>query len=242
MPKVLLEKYTGFRCGLCPAGADIIKDLEARNPATLVSMSIHAGSLSVPTSAPFNIDLRVASGTALDNQFRATSIGTPSGMVNRAPFNNSSVMGSGAWASAMAAQHNRALDVALRLTTFYNATTRTVTARVEAEYLKAQEADNYLSLYIVEDSVVQAQTDYRLSPSIVQNYAHHNVVRGTMNGTWGTQLSTAAISVGTKITRETTLALAPEWNERRCRVIAFVHKYNTSWQVLQVEQAQIRKK
>jgi hypothetical protein len=240
--KVLIEKYTGFRCGNCPAGTDVVTDLIQRNPTNVIAMSIHANSLAAPIGGAYSYDFRTLSGNALDNQFRATSIGTPSGMVNRTPFSNTLVLTRSAWGSAVAAQTTRTLDVAIRLTSVYLPTNRTVTARVEIEYLKSQDADNYLSLFVVEDSITQAQTDYRLSSTTIADYKHNHVLRGTMNTTWGTQLSTTAIAAGTTLTREISYVLPADWNERRASVIAFVHKYNTTWQVLQVEKVRIQKK
>lgn len=251
--KILIEDYTGFKCPNCPAAADIAKELEETFKGRIYTMSIHAGYYAKPDPIPpFDYDFRHETATDLVTFFKIPQF--PNGMVNRVvPTGGSDrVLEAGEWGTAVAGLLDSDADLSIALSNSYAVSTRTLTVDVDLEYFNAQEADNYLSVYIVEDSIVKPQIDNRLpvDQQKVLNYVHNHVLRGAVNGKWwGERLSDVAVAAGTKLNRQYTITLNSEWNASHCKVLAYVHKYDPSYdptaatgrgfEILQVEEKEI---
>ncbi len=65
--KVLVEDYTGHKCGNCPAAAEVLTALESQYPGKIVPLAIHAGFFAA-VSAAYPTDFRNAAGNAYDTQ------------------------------------------------------------------------------------------------------------------------------------------------------------------------------
>ena len=120
-----------------------------------------------------------------------------------------------------------------------------MTTDINLEYLEAGNNNHSVVLYVVEDSITNWQLFYaQCSPTSVaydeQNYVHRHVLRGSVNGTWGEQVSAnTTIPVGTKITKTYTKVLDPSWNDKHIYLVAFVHD-NVTKEVLQVEEIHLK--
>lgn len=249
--KILLEDYTGAKCPNCPEAADIAKELQAAFPGQIIVMSVHAGYYAKPDPIPpFNYDFRNETATDLTNFFKIPEF--PSGMTNRmVPAGASSrPLGRDAWAAAVNDMLNADADLSIDIENSYAAATRTVTVNVDLEYFNAQDADNYLAVYVLEDSIVKPQVDNRKTDPYVLDYVHNHVLRGAVNGKWwGERLGETAIEAGTTIQRQYTIQLGADWDAKHCKILAYVHKYDPSYdpvaaggngfEVLQVEEAHI---
>lgn len=251
--KILIEDYTGAKCPNCPAAADIAKELEETFKGRIYTMSIHAGYYAKPDPIPpFDYDFRNETGNDLVTFFKIPQF--PNGMANRViPTGGSDrVLESGEWGAAVAGLLEADADLSIALNNSYVQSTRTLTVNVDIEYFNAQDADNYLSVYIVEDSIVKPQIDNRLpvDQQKVLDYVHNHVLRGAVNGKWwGERLSDAAITPGTKLSRQYTITLKSDWNASNCKVLAYVHKYDSSYdpvtttgrglEILQVEEKEL---
>jgi hypothetical protein len=251
--KILLEDYTGAKCPNCPAAADIAKQLEETFKGRIYTMSIHAGYYAKPDPiAPFDYDFRNEAGNDLVTFFKIPQF--PNGMANRViPAGGSDrVLEAGEWGAAVAGLLDLDADLSIALTNTYATATRTLTVDVALEYFNAQEADNYLSVYVIEDSIIKPQIDNRLpvDQQKVLDYVHNHVLRGAVNGKWwGERLSTEAIAPGTKLNRQYTITLNPGWNASNCKILAYVHKYDQTYdpvtttgrglEILQVEEKEI---
>src|ERR1700752_2189684 len=66
--KVLVEDYTGHKCGNCPAAADVLKDLETQYAGKIVPLAIHAGFFA-NTNTQYPTNFANADGNAYDTQF-----------------------------------------------------------------------------------------------------------------------------------------------------------------------------
>jgi hypothetical protein len=53
--KVLLEDYTGFRCGNCPEAHERAQELQARYPGRVILMSVHAGFFARPAAPAVHV-------------------------------------------------------------------------------------------------------------------------------------------------------------------------------------------
>src|SRR5688572_579237 len=100
--KVLVEDYTGHKCGNCPRASTTIYDLKATYGDNLIIMAIHAGQFAttLPAGAPYyTYDFRTPEGNELDTDFGISTAGNPNGMVNRRVVDGSIIISSTKWVS-----------------------------------------------------------------------------------------------------------------------------------------------
>ncbi len=254
--KILIEDFTGFKCPNCPAAAELAKDLEHLYGGRVYSVSIHAGFYAKPDPVgDFIYDFRNEAATDLATFFKVPQY--PNGMISRTllPSATGRMLESGQWSEAVKAiiDSSAEADLAVELTNEYNESTRSLTVKVNLDYVNAQMSDNYLAVFIVEDSIVKPQIDNRRQgDQKVLDYVHNHVMRGSVNGKWwGERVSDAAIAAGAQFSREYTITLNPDWMPEHCKVLAYVHRYDPSYspvntnkgeyEILQVEELEVMK-
>jgi hypothetical protein len=237
-PKILLEEFTGHKCINCPDGAKIAHQLAEQYPQ-LILVSIHCGDLAKPdaSGSEFSYDFRTPTGNALENYYSSAAAGQPCGMFNRTQINNTYLLQANSWQNAIATyiskQTTREVEIAVNAT--YDSTTRTIIADVNAKYLTAQDTTNKLSVWILEDSIIAAQSSMT---GTIKDYVHNNVLRHSFNSTWGDALN-GATAAATTIEKAYTFALpaTSDWKPQHLKVIAFI--YNDNDGIKNVEQTKV---
>lgn len=253
--KVLIEDYTGHQCGNCPCAADSAVSLYNRYKGRVVIVATHIGFFArTNPSGKFSYDFKTQTGNELDAFFQIDNVGLPRGLVNRKVYDGNLIMNPTAWGSALYAILDQdgtpgvdtsAPPIIIKIDQDYNAGTRTVTADIEIEYNEAGNNNQNLVFYIVEDSIKNWQLYYpQCSPTGANyetaDYYHRHVLRGSVNGTWGEQVSGSTnIPKGTKITKTYSKVLDPSWNDKQIYLVAFVHD-NVTKEVLQVEEVHLK--
>lgn len=239
--KVLVEDYTGHKCGNCPRASKALYDLKAIYGDRLIIMAVHAGTFATvfPPGAPYyTYDFRNPVGVELDTDFGISVAGNPNGMVNRREVNGSLIVSSTQWADEVATVLSSADPVPASITieTTYNSTTRELQAQIDTKIFEDLAGTYRLSVYMLEDSIVNWQKDYDVTPNDVPDYVHREVLRGSMNGTYGDVITgTTAGSEGTYTFNAT---LGADWNENKMYVLAFLHNDATR-EIIQVEQKHV---
>lgn len=239
--KVLLEEYTGFRCGNCPEATEIAHRLKEKYSGKVVILSIHAGGYAKPTTAhPY--DFRTTIGEELDAFFGMSNAGNPCGMVNRIGFpTKSHILREAQLESAIKSALAKENSIDLTLQTTFHSTTNQIFIQAEIKYLKPGSSNHNLCIFIAEDSIVQYQRDDRLNPPDVEDYVHNNVLRGGITSTWGIPLSQSDIPVGTSFSKDFTyvIPLDKDWNPSKLKIIAFIHDNGNSFEILQVTEKKL---
>lgn len=234
--RVLLEEYTGFRCGNCPQASEIAHALEKKYPGKVILLSIHAGGYAKPTVAhPY--DFRNAIGDELDAFFGMSNAGNPSGMVNRIGFTTKThILREAQWETAIQNALAKENSIDLNLQTSFNSVTNQIFVQADIKYFKPGTSNHNLCIYIVEDSIVQYQRDDRLNPPDVENYVHNNVLRAGITSTWGIQLSQTNIPAGATFSKEFTYTIpqGKDWRTSKLKIIAFIHDNGNSFEIFQV--------
>jgi thiol-disulfide isomerase/thioredoxin len=250
--KVLVEDYTGHFCGNCPSAAITLQQLRTQYGSKLVTMGVHVGFYaepnplhSLPSCAPpgsFTTDFRTTAGNNYNTQFGNDGIGLPNGMVNRVTVSGSNVIPNSNWGTVVAGIINTPPDAYMQITTTYSSGMLNTT--VKSQFLNPLSGTYNLVVLLTQDSIVDWQEDYTITPnSCVQNYVHRHVLRGAINGAgsgWGDSLTTNPIA-GTGFLTKTysSYTLNPAWNIAQCYVVAFI--YNTStYEVVQAEERKIQ--
>ncbi len=233
--KVLLEDITGHKCNNCPAATDVALSLHDVYGDDLIIVGVHASSFAEPDDPPFDTDFRTTAGEEYLTTFNVSSL--PAGLVSRKPFNNAIVIGTGSWGSAVAEIINTPADVEVLFDTVeYAAGTNTVEFTIKVVPVNDLTGGHNLTVYLTEDSVVDAQIDNRVNPPNVLDYMHRHVLRGNVNGSWGDAIGTGTLTAGDTITLPYTYVLpANVLDAAHCALVAYVYRTD-SYEVLQVEE------
>jgi hypothetical protein len=236
---VLLEDITGHTCNNCPAATDLALTLHDVYGEDLIIVGVHASSFAEPGPFPFTTDFRTAAGEEYLTTFGVNSL--PAGLVSRRSFNNSIVVGSGSWGSAVAEIINTPADLEILFDTIeYAAGTNTVEFTIKVVPVNDLTGAHNLTVYLTEDSVIDAQIDNRVNPPNVLDYVHRHVLRGNVNGIWGDGVGTGTLTAGDTITLPYTYTLpASVLDAAHCALVAYIYRTDT-YEVLQVEEHKLQ--
>ncbi|MFH0895673.1 MAG: Omp28-related outer membrane protein [Bacteroidota bacterium] len=240
--KTFLEIYVGHKCPNCPTGNYIIQNLKALYGDSLVVLTIHAGFYAtVDVFGDFTYDFNTSVGTELDNFFGVGMEGNPNCMVNRTGFNSNHIISPYSMGSIVITELHKAPNVNLKLTPTYNASTRNLQVEVDANFLTNLSDTYMLGVYIKEDSIVKPQknSDPNLGAiPIIYDYVHHDVLRGSFNGSWGDTLVSGNSAPGHHLIKNYSLTLNTEWREKFCSVVAFIYR-KSDYEIIQAEEIKV---
>lgn len=221
---VLLEEFTGNKCGYCPGGYTRIQQALPGHNAIMVAH--HAG---------YNDDALTCNENKALTWYYNSSNGTyaPALMIDRARLDPSSpgpVMGVGTANDISAYLSEREavpcfLNLNLSNVNFDEAS-RQVTGKISGQFTRPiYNANTRLQVYLVEDSFLMSQADYDQGIT-VQDYRHMHAVRASVVGdNWGVAVSPDA---------EGNFEYSINWNMPakhkawRCHLVALVFDYNAS--------------
>ena len=241
--KILLEDFTGHKCGNCPtAGLEAAK-LDSIYKGRVIVVATHCGYFAdTNKNGKYSYNFQTPVGDELKESF---SIGTfPNGMINRQAkdgnykiFTNR-LLAFSEWSSSIAMELNKTAAVNLSLSKNYDTLSRNLNLEVEIEYLEKGNINQQLVVYLVEDSIINWQTWYGHIPEDVPDFAHRHVLRKSLNGTWGDRLSGSVKSAGRIISKSYTTTISSKYKQKKCYIVAFVQN-NLTKEVLQVEEIKL---
>lgn len=237
--KVMLEEFTGHRCGNCPTASEIaLKLRDEKFKDQLYLVTIHAGGLASWDSSDtkYNVNYTTEAGNEIfDYFFPADAV--PFGLMNRTQLNpNFFLYGQNQWESKAGEIIQEEADAGIHITTCYDDASREVVSVVDIKFLKQTTDKEHISLVLVEDKVIGWQKDYRNSGSAenIEDYEHHDMFRAALNGTWGQPLSSSVIEAEQTF-RITNCYTIPDYmNASNCKIVAYIHNFETR-EVRQVE-------
>ena len=239
---MLITEYTGHKCGNCPPAAEEAKRLQKLYPkGRVIFMAIHAGSFA-SLDATFTNDLRAKEGFSIMNSFGITL--QPTGDINRI-LNNSGqrTFAYSEWSSVITT--NISKDAPCIITfdeATYNSTSREINAKLNVEYFENVTTNDHIAVYVVEDSIVSPQYDYRKIPNKIDDYVHYGVMRGTINGAWGEPINDKATPKSKdkyNFDFKFTIPSDKNWRPNHIRLIAMVHDNNKSFVISQVKDTEL---
>lgn len=190
----IIEEFTGRNCGYCPDGHVIANQIVHSNPGRVWAVNVHAGGYS-PTSFP---NLNCGVSTTICNGFQVT--GFPSGVVNRS---TATAQNRGSWQSLTNQQLQQAAECNVAGQVVVNPVTRLAKITVEVYYTaNSAEATNYLTIYMLQDSIWGSQSGGSSNPEqfVNGNYCHMHILRDAITADWGDEI--APTTAGTLITKE----------------------------------------
>lgn len=237
--RVLLEDLTGHTCPNCPAATEVafqLQDFYGDDKVIIVGVHVtEAFAAPVPPigDGDFDYDLRTPAGDEYVTDFGVTFL--PVGMVSRREFSGSVLLGEGNWGSAVdeIVGQPSAFDLWFDAID-YDGGTDEVSTTVKLVVQDDLTGTFNLTIYLLEDSVVEDQIDNRVSPPHIQDYVHRHVLRDNLNGTWGEAMITGSASAGDTLELSYTRPLAASVLEPgHCSLVAYIYDTATD-EVMQV--------
>ncbi|MES2566762.1 MAG: Omp28 family outer membrane lipoprotein [Bacteroidota bacterium] len=245
--KVLVEDYTGHKCGNCPTAADMLKTLETQYAGKIVPLAIHAGFFSTINSTTYPTDFRTPAGNAYDTQFGISSVGNPNGLINRVGHGSGGfIKAYSLWGSEVAQQITQAAKFEIKIKNVYTSGSANLKTDITVKSLVKNTGIYKLVVLLTEDSVIAEQLDYRLpsGSQLVPNYEFNHVLRGSINSEWGDAIFITPSNANDSIVKSyPNFTINPIFRPKKCHVIAYVYDADPSsatyYEVLQAEEAKI---
>ena len=262
--KVLLEDYTGHKCGNCPKALDTIAAIETMFPEQIIPVSIHSGYYSTYTTAPYKYNWIVESPSkpgynALDEFFQVSDQGNPNGMVNRKDYDIvtfAHVKGTDVWKTAVGAELSTSLKASIYLINKFDPSNNNLQTTAKIKFISALSGSYKLATMLIEDHVscdtstgrIVPQKDYRINPDDNFNYVHKHVLRDYLYGAFGDSLMTnpAANDTITKIynknisLKKNSSDTSPYYiNADDLYVVVYIYNAST-YEILQAEKLKIK--
>ncbi len=191
---VLLEDFTGYKCGNCPDGHKIASTIALSHPTQIFPVSIHAGMFATPAGVD-GPEFRISEGTEINDYFGVSSY--PTGLVNRC-YNSAGekVQGRGRWTTSCREQVMLTADVNVWAKATYDQSTKTVSADVELYYVN----DVASSSSVLCVSLLQSYIKGPQAGSDMEDlYSHNHVLRAMFTPVWGDTITTS--TKGTLVTK-----------------------------------------
>jgi len=238
--KVLLEDYTGHTCGNCPAAADVAHQLAIKYGDSLVVLAIHAGFFAKVKLPEYPASYTTTVGNDWDATFIGNA-GNPNGMTNRKNYaGNGLVNKESKWPTTVSLAFKDPMIVRVNLETKYDTVVRSLSTNINAKFLSSYSNGTKLSVILMEDGIIGPQTDYRVSPDLIEEYEFEHMLRKSLNDSWGVVLKDAPIAANDSVlVSYLNVGLETTFNDKKLSLVVFVYDVTTK-EVLQVEKLKIR--
>ena len=190
----VLEDFTGVRCGFCPDGHDVAKQIETTLGDEFIVIAVHAsGTYSQPAPGSDWPNFETPFGAAITSL--AEPAGFPAGTMNRIPAKdlgltpqntgkpNSLALGRGLWSSAASITTGMVSPVNIGLHAEVN--DRELTVTVDVYYTDDETEPNSINVALLQNGLIGRQSGGTPDP---MNYAQNHVLRALIAGNdpqWG---------------------------------------------------------
>lgn len=181
--KILLEEFTGVKCGNCPDGHAMAKELHLAKPEDVIIVSIHAGYYATPS--PDMPNFLTDEGTTLNDFFDVT--GYPSGMVNRRVFEGSTpIVGRSSWTVEAKTIYSETAPVNLWLDCQYDDFMEEITVTIEGYWTASLDAGSArLGIALLQNNI----QGYQAGSGVSDEYIHQHVLRDYLTDAFGDEIT-----------------------------------------------------
>ena len=237
---VLIEEYTGHTCVNCPSAGVVAHDILEDYGDSVILIAIHAGYFAQVESPNYTLDLNTTVGTELHTNFGISN--NPAAIFNRKTIGGSLIFESyTGWETTFLTAQDTVPVLDMQMIAIYDEDDNDACIHIQTEYLVNLNRPLKISVYVTEDSLVGYQRNNNSSVGTtpeIPDYVFMHVLRGAVNGTWGTDLSTTDVPAGTKKISSFKLVLNSLWKPEHCHLVAFVYDANTQ-EILQATQVKL---
>jgi hypothetical protein len=238
--KILLEDYTGHKCGNCPRASEKVEELKNIYGEQLITIAIHAGSFAEPSGSYFTSDFRTNTGNEWDRHFGISAAGNPKGMINRSGYPESNhILDFEQWTQEVDKHLQNKPEAYIDLDVNYHSTTRSLEIFSTTEILQSTSDALSLNMILTENSIIAYQKNYDADPEKIPDYEHNHMMRKSLTGTWGTDLGQKYYDKDDLIKKSFHVILDLEWIPENMSVVAFISKTNT-FELIQAQETPIK--
>ncbi len=222
---VLVEEFTGQSCSNCPAAHDALKAEVVKSGGHVNVLGLYYfGSLQSNPVKGYVHDLRDSMALQINQLIYGGDLTLPGGGVDRVSVGGTRFLGQSSWGGEIAKRLAVPSDMNIDIATRANVADSLDTIIVKVTYTKAVSDTHYLSVAILEDSIVDKQEK---GSTHVDDYDFENVFRGLVtpvpNGVELKDSAKVAGRVFQKVFVYRPKKIIPRIIQKNCRVVAFVH-------------------
>jgi len=205
---ILIEDFTGHRCGNCPGAALLAHSLKDQYPGQVFVASIHSAlppyffqsttEPGDPQYPKFTHDFRTEAGDQYPLDISGF-IGNPVGFINRTTDGSGQIWQfQNSWSTIVndILDEDNPLLMNVQVNTNYYIETRGLFVHVLSETQQDITGRYNMVVYLIQDEYASWQLDYSATPQDVEFYHHKDVLLDNINGTYGTQLFESASVTG----------------------------------------------
>jgi hypothetical protein len=234
---VLMEEFTGVQCVNCPAGHQIIKTLQSTYANRLIVISYHTDFLGEPFAFTTE-DLRT-NGARQVQDYLIFDGYKPAAAIDRFSFNssqNSLLYSRNTWNTLVQQQVAKKTPVNISLVATLDSSTRKLTAAVELHYTASVAERQKLTVVLIENNITQPQLN--TGNRIDTFYLHQDIQRLFLSNALGDEISYST-EAGRVIRKVYQTNLSGNLKIKDLKLVAFVHKFSGSKEILQAKQIPI---
>ncbi len=234
---ILIEEFTGHTCTNCPDGAREVQRIDSIYKPQIIPVGIHAGYFAKPHNPPdtaYLTDFRTTEGEIYNGSAGFDVWGNPSAMISRIVFNGNKVLPKGDWENAAISIKNDLPKASVEITNWYNDSLRCLKSRTKIKWLNSTSGNYKLQVYLIEDHIKDWQLDGAYNNP---NYDHRHVLRKSLNGTWGSDISIS--NANDTASFDFYLNINPKWKSDDCEIISFIYNSST-YEVIQASEAEVK--
>lgn len=244
---VLVEDYTGHKCGYCPPAGTELKTLYEKYPGKVIPLAVHAGFYA-KTNAQYPTNFQTLEGDAYDLQFGNGAAGNPNGLINRVGYGTSSFIRQWtSWSSEVANQLARPAVFKIKINNTFNSVTNQLNTAITVKSLAANMGTYKLVVLLTEDSLIAEQLDYSkpTGQQFITNYEFNHVLRSAINSTWGESIFASGAAINDSIVKSySNYTLNSSYRSSKCHVVAYVYDASASsptyYEVLEANEEKVK--
>lgn len=228
---VLVEEFTGIQCPNCPKAKDVIEGLSAQYPDQVIAIAyfMDAGKITEPIKGLSKYDFRTQKALDINNYLPNKAMGLPKGGVDRVNYKDEGVWRiPNDWSIITSERMSFSPQINIHLKSTYVADEHKAIIHVKLAYTDDVDIDNYLSIAITEDHIIDAQENKFVIDTF---YEHGHVLRDIItNSIYGDVIldSIPAKEKGRVFERNFVVQLNNEWKAENCNIVAFIHTNEAS--------------
>lgn len=240
--KIIIYDFTGHKCGNCPRAHETIESLIGTYNDAIIPIAIHCTSFArvttTDTALPFHYDFRTDIGDFLGGRDAEVGfygeLALPTGLVNN--LSADKFLNHTSWSTEIAKVISSYPEYLVGIESSFSETDSLISTDISVTTNIKNGRKLGLIVFVIEDHIIEWQTDYDASPDKIEDYEHNHVLRGGFNGNFGEiiKANSNESNIGEIIEKSYTLKAKPDWNISNCSVVAFVYDDDTK-EILQAE-------
>ncbi len=229
VPVVLIEEFTGHKCGNCPKADAKMKFIKEEYCKQVAYVQIHSGYFAEPDESGLYItDYTTPEGDSLFDTYEAGEVGLPNAMVNRKRFYGDLVLPPTHWEEAVNNSLPQEAFCRIYQDVSLSASTRTISIDIEFTFLQPTNDSLFYNVYLVEDSLLSWQKDYITEPEDKPDYPHRYVLRSAPLGYKGAFLHKGVLLNGDILHRQFRFSFGKDFVPEQLYIILFVGNAETN--------------